>query len=819
VVSYAIWSRGAMEATSVIRWLLISVIVMRLSFSKGVTEHPPILDNIALGKEYSLLPSPNYAHCTDAGDKTQLTDGSYTRGNFWTQKSTVGWKSVRYIEITIDLQAVLPISGISYHAAAGTAHVTWPLHIFIMVGQDLNMFHYAGDLVQMSAEHGIPRREGYNLHRYWTNELGTHGRYVKIVVYPDGPFTFTDEIEIYRGDSSLFEKPLAGSEIVDIDYFISEIELTPHVQRRLRDDLAAVRESVRNLTTRKKFENELDAIEKEIPTLQVTPSRDFRTVFPMNELHRRIFAVQAAVWRSFISGPLVFWQKQRWDMVSPTEPPRPSEVKVDVAMMKNEFRGAAFNISNCDTSSVSLYLSIAGLLGGTNPKYITVHDATFTDTKSGVPVIAALPIADNDGRYYLFQIEPGMTKQVWLTFNSKGLAAGEYSGTITIDPGANKIPLKLNVFPFTFPDQPTLHLGGWDYTDSDHKYDVTEQNRSLLIQHLGEHYVDTPWATRWIMPYGAYDEVGTLIDPPDASNFSKWIDRWPSARNYCVFLSVGSRFADFDVETPAFKNALTNWISWWVRKMAEWNIKPEQLILLLVDEPGTKKEDRMIIDYATVIKRAQPNVLIFEDVSWHDPRKATPELFRVCDILCPKLSDWIEKGKPFADFYTKQCRAGKELWFFSCSGATKLLDPYAYYLMQQWFCWKYGAKGSEFWAFGDSNGASSWNEYASLTGANTPVFLDAKTVTHGKHMEAIREGIEDYEYLSMLRDRIAGLEMRNVRSDDLTAAKGLLASGVDRVTACMTHNKMILWREQKDRSVADQVRIEILETLLRLKDL
>ena len=34
------------------------------------------------------------------------------------------------------------------------------------------------------------------------------------------------------------------------------------------------------------------------------------------------------------------------------------------------------------------------------------------------------------------------------------------------------------------------------------------------------------------------------------------------------------------------------------------------------------------------------------------------------------------------------------------------------------------------------------------------LFLDARTVTDGKHMEAIREGTEDYEYLRMLRDRV-----------------------------------------------------------------
>jgi len=44
-------------------------------------------ENLALGKPYTFHPRPNYPHCTDPGDKTQLTDGQVTSGYFWTQKT------------------------------------------------------------------------------------------------------------------------------------------------------------------------------------------------------------------------------------------------------------------------------------------------------------------------------------------------------------------------------------------------------------------------------------------------------------------------------------------------------------------------------------------------------------------------------------------------------------------------------------------------------------------------------------------------------------------------------------------------------------
>jgi hypothetical protein len=178
----------------------------------------------------------------------------------------------------------------------------------------------------------------------------------------------------------------------------------------------------------------------------------------------------------------------------------------------------------------------------------------------------------------------------------------------------------------------------------------------------------------------------------------------------------------------------------------------------------------------------------------------------------------IGRGKKFADFYVRQQQAGRTLWFYSCSGPGKLLDPYSYHRLQHWFCFKYRAKGSGFWAFGDSNGASSWNEYLTLRGAYTPVFLDESSVTAGKHMEAIREGIEDYEYLVMLKKQITELEQWGRTEPLIKKAKDLLANAADRVVKDQTPQKLN-WHQPKDRSVADKVRIEILEIMAQLKNL
>jgi len=790
-------------------------------------------ENIARGKKYTLDPRPNYQYCTDAGDHVQLTDGIYSKGYFWTQTSTVGWSRAHPVTITIDLEVTQPICGVSFNTAAGVAGVHWPLSLLILVSDDDKTYTYVGDLVRLSAEHSQPKTEGYSVHRFSTTKLRTHGRYVKLACGGGGTYIFVDEIEIYRGPNEFLYEPLLGRKNVDIRQFFQEQEVIQAIKRRLQNDLLDVREALESIDQKEDLEKRLAAIESEIGKLKEAPVEDFRTIFPLNHLHKRIFSVQGSIWRKKGLRRLTVWQKNRWDMLSPTEQPSGKGARIEVTMMKNEYRSEAFNLSNAGPGDVELDITIVGLPGGPNPNYIMVHEVPFTDTKSGVPIAAALPFVKKKRQYYRVEIAEGMTRQIWLTFHPQDIPDGKYSGKIIIKDIDIETPVCLNIYPFTFPDEPTLHLGGWDYTDQDNRYEVTIENRPSLIAHLRKHFVDTPWATSRVMPYGKYDQQGNMIEEPSIENFRQWISLWPNVRNYYVFAAVGSRFCNFEgprkagtqIDTPPFERAVSQWITWWVDTLGKWDIRPEQLGLLLVDEPHSHEQDSIIIEYARVIRKAQPSVVILEDPTWKEPWKATPELFEVSTVLCPNLSMWIGQGKRFVDFYIKQRDAGRILWFYSCSGPGKLLDPYSYHRMQHWFCWKYGARGSGFWAFGDSNGASSWNEYLSKLGAYTPVFLDKDSVTPGKHMEAIREGVEDYEYLRMLRDAIEELQSREgcpqarkeIRNNVVDSAKKLLDSAVERVISCMVEPDMMYWKKPKDRSIADQARIEVLEMLCRLK--
>jgi hypothetical protein len=819
---------------------LVRVIVSNGSGS--VQSSPAILNvatNMALGMSYTLDPAPNYPLCTDPGDATQLTDGQYVQGSglLWTQMGCVGWhrtwEDTTPISITLDLGEIQPISGLSYNTAAGASGVKWPSAILAMVSENSNSWHFAGDLITLSLTNSFPTTSSYTIHRFLTTDLAARGRYVKLLVFADGDYdqySFVDEIEIYRGPDAYLTNSVLAPNINDLQGFVTQMRPDVLLRHRLMCDLLAVSDELDSgalpSDASGPLRTELSSIAQQLPFAEVESNNTFTTVFPINDLHRRIFAVQAGVWRASGLGGIIVSQSNRWDMLSPTGTLIPGNATINVDMLSNEYRSDTFNLSNAGTNTASVGIVVGGLPGGTNPPYVSVYEVPFSDTQYGVPVAAALlNIQASDGAYWL-QIPAGLTRQIWLTFHPTNVPAGDYSAQIVLngDSASNQlVSVRLKIHPFTFPDTPTLHLGGWDYTDHDGPYyGLTATNRQPLINLLHKYFVDSPWADSVFLGVGNYDQDGRMTQGPDSTAFSAWLERWPNATSYYVFVDVprnfGSdgSFAGFAMGTVEFQQALSDWINWWVAQLTQRNLQPSQLTLLLVDEPHTASQDNMVIQYAKVISLAQPRVAIFEDPAWQDPSQATPGLFAACSVLCPTLQMW-NTSQTFANFYLSQKEVGRQLRFYSCSGSARALDPYVYYRLQQWSAWEYGALGSDFWSFIDSGGSSSWNEYAIRNGtqAHTPLFLDSASVASGKHMEAIREGIEDFEYLRMLRDRVQTVESYGVTNNATTSARALLSSVADRVLAG-TSSKL-LWMTPKDRTVADAVRVEILNALDQLQ--
>lgn len=809
--------RGTLGLT--ITAVLLSVTRVNAADSTG----PAVGENVARGAKYTLSPKPDYNHCTDPDDTIQLTDGQTTQEYFWTQKGTVGWKHRGYVIITIDLGKVEPIAGVSYRTAAGTAGVFWPAAIRIHVSDDGKAYRDVGDLLVLD-DAGKPLSEKYAIRRFATSKLNARGRYVRFLVMPFGAYVFVDEIEVFRGPAALLSAQPTGKPVGDVKAFFAQSRIMSGVRRRFGRDIEALERAIDRAALAEAAKKPLlDRLARTraalIPSAAELPFASFRTVLPFNEAHAELFRIQAALWKASKRPALSAWATTGWDPLDPFEAiPATASKPVEVHTMRGEYRSAAFNLANATDKPMRVAIRFDGIAGGQRPAYITVHEVPWTDTVSGRTVAAALPEAQRRDDAWAVTVLPGLLRQVWLTVHVTELPPGKQAGDVVLEAeGVEKVtlPLRLHVYPLTFPSKTTLRVGGWSYTDGKGSRGVTAQNRNALLEHLQSRFVNAPWGTPAVLLSYKFEKT----DPPtiklDTQRFDDWIKQWPHAEAYLVFISVGENFAGTKIGTDAFNQRVGMWISAWVRHLKTKAIRPDQLGLLIVDEPHAYAQDDIIIPWAKAITAAEPDVVIWEDPIWRDPRKARPELFEVCDVLCPNRPMWLSAGQWFGQFYLDQKKAGRTLQLYSCSGPSRLLDPYAYYRLQAWHCWQIGGTGSYFWALSDTGGASSWNEYTATHGPYTPHFMDERTVTPAKQMEAIRESAEDYEYFVMLKKAIDKAKQEG-KADAAEQAQTLLKAAVDDVLNFKGPTNLT-WHQNRDRTKADAARVKLLKALTALQ--
>ncbi|MDD5483352.1 MAG: discoidin domain-containing protein [Kiritimatiellae bacterium] len=816
----------------------------------GVEANDPEPVNIARGKSYTLDPAPNYSYCTDENDLTQLTDGEYSQGYFWVQKGTVGWLAIKKVAITIDLQQVEPIGGLSFNTAAGRAGVEWPAAVMIFTSEDGADFYYAGDLVEMCGRDGAPPAEGYAVHRYATNKLATKGRYIRLIFIIMGNYgPFCDEIEIYRGPDSLLAKPAAGMRAGDIKKFC----FAKLIWRLMSRDAAMVREKAVRMGISPERQN---AIEKKLARLEQsagTADYDFitnaahRAITPLDNIHAEILKVNARLLRESGFPPLFAWHNNRWDPLAavetPIQPPAgPPHLLVE--MMDNEYRAEVLNLMNTSDKPLTALLAIEKLPGGDNPGMIAVHQVEFVATQEGRMIADPLPPAKRTEKGWLIDLHPGMTRQVWLTFHPAGVKPGVYEGKIIVRPSENPllvtriyrwirglksaqtlaVPLTLKIYPFRFPDRPRLSLGMWDYTDKPlYRPNFTEKNVKLAIADMREHFVDTPWAHRSSACWPEkddFDAEGNLAKPLRTKGFDDWIGDWSGSRNYFIYLAVGTDFAGEPMGTPRFNKMVKSWAAAFAAHAKHMGVDPKQIGFILVDEPGKPEQYRINTIWAAQLKAAVPDFVLFTDASgWEKPNLELEKMLELHDIFCPHLPSYRGMDETKCKILRTTGGKQKTLWYYSAFGPARLFDPYYYHRLQAWHCWRNEAVGMGFWNYWNyykEPEDTAWNELIPTNRKGMSfgvVYTTADSLVDGKHWEAVREGIEDYEYLAMLRDRIEELRSRGINTPEVEAAARLLKDAAGEVVPGLFEERLRDWSVDKDRSAADRCRVQILKAL------
>lgn len=789
----------------------------------GVTAAPP-LRNVALGASYQLSPPPTYPGSTDPGDAVQLTDGKTAGGRFWTDKGAVGWVGEKVVSVTLDLGSVCDIGGASLRTAAGTADVEWPASILLFGSVDAHGWTLLGDLVSLdAAAGGGPPSRGFAAHRYESQALTGQARFVRVMVGASGPYVFADEIEVFGAPA--VARRAAAAPVADTGAEFWRIRAAARLRAEVRRQIAEARRRVAgarlDAPARAKLLRDVDALETRVAQVSLEGWSAASTQLPVNEVHAAALAIAGRVEQLGGAPALGVWPASPWDPLDMTSPePAAAAAAIEVGLMNGERRSAAIDVRNSTGRAAIVTVDLSDL-DRLAPGWVEARPVAWTGDAEARPVALALLEPGRRPGVAVLEVPPGVTRQVFVTFSPTSLAGGLHDRAVRVSsPGLapRQLRAKVRILPGRFPASPRLHVGGWDYlNDRAGAAGASSARTASLLRSFG---VDLPWATSSAMPFGDHGPGGDMTRAPSTAGFDTWTALWPRAARYRVYVGARDAISGLRRGTPPFRAAVRAWATFWAAHLRSRGLRPQDVELLFVDEPrGAGDDAERQADWARALNDAGTGLRVWIDPLYPDPADTPRAVIGTASTICLNRQLVEASAELHRAFALEVRKAGKEVELYGTNGPAARLDPYTYYRLMAWRAFDVGATGIGFWSFTDTGGGNSWREYAAPRTHYAPLFLDTGAALPGKHLFAIREGVQDYEILALLRDAIARRSATRGTSDvEVVRATSVLESAVARVLGASRPDSY-RWGAIADRSAADAARLEVAGELERLAGL
>ncbi len=709
--------------------------------------------NLALSKPYTVSSPPSYTLSAPSTDKTSLTDGNYTKGYFWTQKTTVGWQGIKNIEILIDLEKMSTIDSISFSTARGTnGDVHYPSHIAVFAGTDKDKLLYVGDIAKDSDS----PRCAYETRRLTLNDIGVKGRYVLLEAQPKGLYLFCDEIEVIEGVQnkgktgnlsledarSLFEE-LKGFDI----YEEFENKLTGKLKSGLVDNMRLIDRlaKIRQIMTTLPSLNDVDSIEAEILKLRYD---SLRAQLPGKQLLIETINPWAALSPVFLPSGV------------PTQ-------GLSFTIPQGGYDHTAITITNLSPKSEQVSLLLDRL--PEEVPELLMYEVPFVKCASTLRSVefVADPLVPLKRPVVL---KSGELKMFLLTAHGK--KQGTWQTLLKVDMGGivTSIPIKSQISTLALPKHFTLNSVNWGYLD----FASIRTRKTEAVNDLFAHHTNVIVVPPEHLP---------LADPEKPLDFSRletYLTMHRGASKVMFFMNYrsanvrtgGGRFQYLDEK---WKEAFLGWYERAIATAVKAGFQQEQVYLFPYDEMS-ENEVEDFISLAKWAKKEIPGIKFYATLN-------NVESLRVLPYL--DISQVVDRDYMLADVPGTQ----KDLWLYSARGPAKSLSPYSYYRMMSWKAFLLGFNGVGFWAYADTGGGdnpgTAWDDFDGKYPDYAVIYEgEGNTIISSRRWEAWRMGIEDYELLTMYS---------KVKGDK--AAKALAKEVLDN---------------PNDLSMADEVRRKIL---------
>jgi hypothetical protein len=417
-----------------------------------------------------------------------------------------------------------------------------------------------------------------------------------------------------------------------------------------------------------------------------------------------------------------------------------------------------------------------------------------------------------------FSVKAGQNQPLWITvYVPKETPAGDYRGNLTVssEGWSEKIDIHLHVWNFSLPEETHVRSGFGFSIGNVKLYHHLETDEE--VREVADKYYQS-FAAHRISPYYPMSPIKVEFTENDAKVDFEAFDR--SAKRYLdEFGFTGFRLplrgmgggtfhsrhlgniAGYEQGTPEHEALFTSYLRQ-IQDHLEANGWLDKAYVYWFDEPSPRDYD-FVKDGMSLIHRAAPKItrLLTE--------QPVPELYGSVDLWCPVTYNYNH------EIAEERRESGEHFWWYVCTGpkepyVTLFIDHYATEMrLWLWQTWKYKVEGiliwqSNYWTsslvFPSPSYQNPYEDPMSYqTGYGRPVgyvgywgngdgrffyppveaMEDRETKCLSEPVssirwELLREGIEDYEYFWLLRERIRNLKESGKGSESLSEAEKLL---------------------------------------------
>ena len=484
--------------------------------------------------------------------------------------------------------------------------------------------------------------------------------------------------------------------------------------------------------------------------------------------------------------PFVCWQDPNpWDDVPPEQVfpvDSAAEDTLVVVALGNETESRALYLTNLGAEA--LYLKIRPVQW-VDAAGEPVAGKNIVEFREGIPVgtvkqkivVDALP-ALNEGRVIVLPVLE--SRQLWLTLRTGDLPPGRYRGTLSLyalglENPEQKMVIDLYVSEVRLPEKSRFSFYTWAHIGADPNDEMSRKRFRDLLDHLTTVFSVSA-------PRQQFDANGNLVGDVDWSRHDAWMEKF---RGKGIVLIPSFQYSikgpkEVPMWSEPWKKAYIAALRRYVAHLKEMGFDYSDFALYPVDEPWLTGMENVtvLLNCARLAKEADPNVQIYCDPAGMPTPENSAEVAPYIDIWMPQIDLLKRKDKSLLNFYKS---TGKTVWAYEAPGVSKLLKPLGLYRMQPWLAFRYGLTGSGMWTYNYKN---IW-----LTQQPPPfnisyciVYEDGQTLVPSRRWQAYRDGVEDYNMLTLLQEKIENARRNKANSKLISKAETLLQNAVMDVT-------------------------------------